>query len=88
MVRQLYHEGVNAAHQWSASYCWPEGFMRQWATGPKPNRVVVTPDVVLFMGSGSDNMWRVVHLNRQDCRSGRACRSGMETPSASGTATR
>ena len=35
MVRQLYHEGVNAAHQWSASYCWPEGFMRQWATGPQ-----------------------------------------------------
>jgi hypothetical protein len=32
MVRQLYHEGVDAAHQWSASYCWPEGFMRQWAT--------------------------------------------------------
>jgi hypothetical protein len=64
LVRQLYHEGVNAAHQWSASYCWPEGFMRQWATGPKPGRIVVTPDVVLFMGSGSGNMWRVVHLGR------------------------
>ena len=65
MVRQIYHEGVNAAHQWSASYCWPEGFMRQWATGPKPSRIVVTPEVVLFMGSGSGNMWRVVHLNRE-----------------------
>ena len=65
MVRQIYHEGVDAAHQWSASYCWPEGFMRQWATGPKPTRVVVTPEVVLFMGSGSGNMWRVVHLNRE-----------------------
>jgi hypothetical protein len=64
MVRQLYHEGVDAAHQWSASYCWPEGFMRQWATGPKPQRVVVTPEVVVFMGSGSGNMWRIVHLNR------------------------
>jgi hypothetical protein len=64
MVRQIYHEGVNAAHQWSASYCWPEGFMRQWATGPKPTRIVVTPEVVLFMGSGSGNMWRVVHLGR------------------------
>jgi len=64
MVRQIYHEGVNAAHQWSASYCWPEGFMRQWATGPKPSRIVVTPEVVLFMGSGSGNMWRVVHLGR------------------------
>jgi hypothetical protein len=65
LVRQVYHEGVNAAHQWSASYCWPEGFMRQWATGPKPSRIVVTPEVVLFMGSGSGNMWRVVHLGRE-----------------------
>ncbi len=65
MVRQLYHEGVDAAHQWSASYCWPEGFMRQWATGPKPQRFIVTPDIVMFVGSGSGNMWRVVHLNRE-----------------------
>ncbi|MDH3421140.1 MAG: hypothetical protein OEM78_16855, partial [Gammaproteobacteria bacterium] len=35
-VQQMYHEGVTAAHAWSASYCWPEGFMRQWATGPRP----------------------------------------------------
>ena len=64
-VRQIYHEGVNAAHQWSASYCWPEGFMRQWATGPKPTRVVVTPEVVVFMGTGSSNIWRIVNLNRE-----------------------
>jgi len=65
MVRQLYHEGVDAAHQWSASYCWPEGFMRQWATGPTPNRVVVTPEVVLLVGVSSANVWRTVHLNRE-----------------------
>jgi len=65
MVRQLYHEGINAAHQWSASYCWPEGFMRQWATGPTPNRVIVTPDVVVMVGVGSANVWRTVHLNRE-----------------------
>jgi hypothetical protein len=65
MVRQLYHEGVDGAHQWSASYCWPEGFMRQWATGPTPNRMVVTPDVVLLVGVGSNNVWRTVHLGRE-----------------------
>ncbi len=65
MVRQLYHEGVNAAHQWSASYCWPEGFMRQWATGPKPTRIVVTPQVVLLLGSSSGNIMRTVHLGRE-----------------------
>jgi hypothetical protein len=64
MVQQIYHEGVNAAHQWSASYCWPEGFMRQWATGPKPSRIIVTPEIVTFLGSSSGNMWRMVHLNR------------------------
>jgi hypothetical protein len=65
MVRQLYHEGVDAAHAWSASYCWPEGFMRQWATGPKPTRIVVTPEVVLFLGSSSSNIVRTVHLGRE-----------------------
>jgi len=64
-VRQLYHEGVNAAHAWSASYCWPEGFMRQWATGPTPNRMVVTPDIVLLVGSGSADVLRVVHIGRE-----------------------
>lgn len=65
MVRQLYHEGVNAAHQWSASYCWPEGFMRQWATGPTPNRLIVTPEIVVLVGVSSANVWRTVHLNRE-----------------------
>jgi hypothetical protein len=65
MVQQIYHEGVDAAHAWSASYCWPEGFMRQWATGPKPSRIIVTPEIVTFLGSGSANMWRIVHLNRE-----------------------
>ncbi len=64
MVRQLYHEGVDAAHQWSASYCWPEGFMRQWATGPKPQRIVMNPDVVVFLGSGSGNIVRTAHIGR------------------------
>ena len=62
MVRQVYQEGVNAAHQWSASYCWPEGFMRQWATGPKPRNIIVTPEIVTFMGSG---IWRVAYLNKE-----------------------
>jgi hypothetical protein len=65
MVRQLYHEGVDAAHQWSASYCWPEGFMRQWATGPKPQRIIMNPDAVVLLGSGSGNIVRVVHVGRE-----------------------
>ena len=65
MVRQLYHEGVDAAHQWSASHCWPEGFMRQWATGTTPDRMIVTPDIVLLVGVSNSNVWRTVHIGRE-----------------------
>ena len=65
LVQQLYHEGVNAAHQWNASYCRPEGFMRQWATGPTPDHMVVTPDVVLLLGSSSANVSRTVRIGRE-----------------------
>ena len=64
-VQQLYHEGVTAAHQWNASYCRPEGFMRQWGTGPTPNHMVVTPDVVLLLGSTGDNVSRTVRIGRE-----------------------
>ena len=26
-----YHEAVNNAPQWEASFCYPEGYMRWWA---------------------------------------------------------
>ena len=38
--------------------------MRQWATGPKPGRIIVTPEVVMFLGNNVANMWRVVNLKR------------------------
>src|SRR6516164_6792662 len=31
MVQLIYHEAVTNAPQWSASFCYPEGFMRWWA---------------------------------------------------------
>ena len=30
-VQMLYHEGVNNSHQWTGSFCYPEGFIRWWA---------------------------------------------------------
>ena len=65
LVQQLYHEGINVAHQWNASYCRPEGFMRQWATGPTPDRVIVTPEVVVMLGDIVANVRRIVHMNRE-----------------------
>jgi hypothetical protein len=61
MVQQIYHEGIDGAHQWSASYCFPEGFMRQWATGGTAARqYIVTPEVVLMLGN---TMKRTVVIN-------------------------
>lgn len=65
LVQQLYHEGITAAHQWNASYCRPEGFMRQWATGPTPDRVIVTPEVVVLLGDIVANVRRIVHVGRE-----------------------
>ncbi len=65
MVQQIYHEGVDGAHQWSIAYCYPEGFMRQWATGAGTtafNRLVVTPEVVLMLGTTNK---RTVMINRE-----------------------
>ncbi len=63
MVQQIYHEGVNAAHAWSMQYCWPEGFMRQWATGGSvPSRFIVTPEMVMLAGA---TMTRIVYLERE-----------------------
>ena len=31
LVQSAYHEAVSNAPQWSASFCWPEGFTRWWA---------------------------------------------------------
>ena len=30
-MQQLYHESVNASHQWSATFCYPEGLLRWWS---------------------------------------------------------
>ena len=39
--------------------------MRQWATGPKPQRIIMNPDAVVLLGSSSGNIVRVVHIGRE-----------------------
>jgi hypothetical protein len=39
MVQMNYHEAVDNAPQWEASFCYPEGFMRWWA---KPRKVEIS----------------------------------------------
>ena len=37
-VQLMYHEAVNNAPQWNASFCYPEGFIRWW--GSRPARAI------------------------------------------------
>jgi len=66
-VQMLYHEGVNNSHQWTASFCYPEGFMRWWAA---PSRgaafqLSVTPYQLTFLSGVADNFVREVLIGRQ-----------------------
>ena len=40
------------------------GPRNEWATGPTPNHMVVTPEVVLLLGSTGDNVSRTVRIGR------------------------
>jgi hypothetical protein len=57
MVQEIYHESVTNAPQWSASFCYPEGFVRfytQFAV-QQPMEVMMTPNQVQFLAGIADN---------------------------------
>ena len=66
MVQQNYHEVVNNAPQWMASFCYPEGFMRWWAEASLGGdiEVTMTPDQVQFLSGIADNFLRRVLVGR------------------------
>jgi hypothetical protein len=66
MVQQNYHEAVNNAPQWSASFCYPEGLMRWWSQASLggPIEVMTTPHQVQFLSGIADNMLRRVLIGR------------------------
>jgi hypothetical protein len=67
MVQQNYHEVVNNAPQWMASFCYPEGFMRWWAEASLGGdiEVMMTPDQVQFLSGIADNFLRRVLVGRK-----------------------
>jgi hypothetical protein len=66
MVQMNYHEGVNNAPQWNASFCYPEGYMRWWAqaSGGGNFQLTVTPTQVQFLSGVAANFLRQVLLGR------------------------
>jgi hypothetical protein len=67
MVQQNYHETVNNAPQYSASFCYPEGFLRWWAerSGTGNFELSMTPHHVQFLGGIAANFLRRVLIGRQ-----------------------
>lgn len=68
MVQLIYHESVTNAPQWSASFCYPEGFVRWWA---RPSRggdfqLTMTTWNVQFISGIADNFLRQVMIGKKE----------------------
>jgi len=63
-VQNLYHEGVTNSKQWSASFCWPEGFTRWWSMSGRGGNfeLTVTPARVEFLSGVAANFLREVMI--------------------------
>jgi hypothetical protein len=66
-VQMLYHEGVDNSKQWSAQFCYPEGFMRWWAWPSRGSEFQLTVNVnqVQFLSGVADNFVRQVLIGKQ-----------------------
>ena len=66
MVQTIYHEAVTNAPQWSASFCWPEGFIRWWAQPSQAGnfQLTMTPWNVQFLSGIADNFLRQVMVGK------------------------
>jgi hypothetical protein len=67
MVQMNYHEGVNNAPQWEASFCYPEGFMRWWAQASQGGNFQLTmnPYQIQFLSGIAANFLRQVLIGKQ-----------------------
>ena len=63
---RMYHEAVNNAPQWNASFCYPEGFIRWWG-GPSRRdqfQLTMTPWMVQTLSVSADNFIRQVMIGK------------------------
>jgi hypothetical protein len=67
MVQMNYHEAVDNAPQWEASFCYPEGFLRWWAQASQGGnfQLTVTPWQVQFLSGIAANFLRQVLVGKQ-----------------------
>ncbi len=80
-VQQNYHQVNTAAPQWSAQYCWPEGFIRRWHWAATTSRSIsVTPDLVTIFTSQAGNFQTSIYVGREFDMSGAVPRLGADVP--------
>jgi hypothetical protein len=67
MVQTTYHEAVTNAPQWSASFCWPEGFIRWWSQPSQAGNFQLTMTTwnVQMISGIADNFLRQVLVGKQ-----------------------
>jgi hypothetical protein len=67
MVQLIYHEAVTNAPQWSASFCYPEGFMRWWAQPSQAGnfQMTMTPWMVQTISGIADNFLRQIYIGKE-----------------------
>ncbi len=67
MVQMNYHEAVDNAPQWEASFCYPEGFLRWWAQASQGGnfQLTVTPWQVQFLSGIAANFLRQVLIGKE-----------------------
>lgn len=67
MVQMNYHEGVDNAPQWNASFCYPEGFMRWWSQASQGGNFQLTMNVnqVQFLSGIAANFLRQVLIGKE-----------------------
>jgi hypothetical protein len=68
MVQLMYHEAVTNSPQWSASFCYPEGFMRWWAqpSGAGNFQLIMTPYLVQTVSGAADNFLRQMYIGKNE----------------------
>jgi hypothetical protein len=67
MVQMNYHEGVDNAPQWNASFCYPEGFMRWWSQASQGGNFQLTMNVnqVQFLSGIAANFLRQILIGKE-----------------------
>jgi len=66
-VQVAYHETTNNSKQWTASFCYPEGFMRWWAAPSRGDafQLTTTQHQVQFISGIADNFLRQFLIGKQ-----------------------